>query len=99
PRQDQRYGVSAGLTYKLTRAVQVKAEVRHEWRYSNEPGNDYQATIGLLGLRWQPRRHIASTNPAAGIRKAPRRGGKSAAAPRRGASRMKPHYHLLQTNA
>ena len=54
PRQDQRYGVLGGLTYKLTRAVQVKAEVRHEWRHSNEPGNDYQATIGLLGLRWQP---------------------------------------------
>jgi hypothetical protein len=54
PRQDQRFAASAGLTYKLTRAVQVKGEVRHEWRHSNEPGNDYQATIGLIGLRWQP---------------------------------------------
>jgi hypothetical protein len=53
-REDQRYGVSAGLTYKLTRTVQVKAEVRREGRRSNQPGNDYDATIGLLGLRWQP---------------------------------------------
>jgi hypothetical protein len=53
-RQDQRYGASAALTYKLTRTVQVKGEVRHEWRRSNVPGNDYDATVGLLGLRWQP---------------------------------------------
>ena len=53
-RQDQRYAAAAGLTYKLTRTVQVKGEVRHEWRRSNQPGNDYDATVGLIGLRWQP---------------------------------------------
>jgi hypothetical protein len=53
-RQDQRYAASAALTYKLTRTFLVKGEVRHEWRRSNEPGNDYDATVGLVGLRWQP---------------------------------------------
>jgi len=53
-RQDQRYAVSGALTYRLTRTAQVKGEVRQEWRRSNLPGNDYDATIGLLGLRWQP---------------------------------------------
>jgi hypothetical protein len=53
-RQDKRFAAGAALTYKLTRTFQVKGEVRHEWRRSNEPGNDYDATIGLLGLRWQP---------------------------------------------
>jgi hypothetical protein len=53
-RQDQRYAASAALTYKLTRTFLVKGEVRHEWRRSNEPGNDYEATIGVVGLRWQP---------------------------------------------
>jgi hypothetical protein len=54
PRQDQRYAVSGALIYKLTRTFQVKGEVRQEWRRSNEPGNDYEATMGLVGLRWQP---------------------------------------------
>lgn len=53
-RQDTRYGASAALTYRLTRTVQVKGEVRQEWRRSNVAGNDYDATIGMLGLRWQP---------------------------------------------
>ena len=54
PRQDHRYAVGGQLTYKLTRTFQVKGEVRHEWRTSNFPGNDYEATVGLVGLRWQP---------------------------------------------
>jgi hypothetical protein len=53
-REDQRYAASAALTYKLTRTLQVKGEVRREGRRSNQPGNDYDATIGLIGLRWQP---------------------------------------------
>jgi hypothetical protein len=53
-RQDQRYAASVALTYKLTRTFQLKGEARHEWRRSNEPGNDYEATVGLVGLRWQP---------------------------------------------
>ena len=54
PRQDQRFALSAGITYKLTRTLQVKAEVRREGRRSNEPVNDYDATVGTIGLRWQP---------------------------------------------
>ena len=53
-RQDTRYAASAALTYKLTRTVQVRGEVRQEMEALNLPGNDYDATVGLLGLRWQP---------------------------------------------
>ena len=53
-RQDTRWAAAAALTYRLTRTVQVKGEVRQEWRRSNVPGNDYDATIGIVGLRWQP---------------------------------------------
>ena len=53
-REDQRYMASLGITYKLSRSLQVKGEVRKEWRRSNQPGNDYDATIGMVGLRWQP---------------------------------------------
>lgn len=53
-RVDKRYTASAALTYKLSRAWQVKGEVREEWLRSNVLGADYNATIALLGLRWQP---------------------------------------------
>ncbi|MEA2950751.1 MAG: hypothetical protein QOJ96_271 [Alphaproteobacteria bacterium] len=52
-RQDQRYWASAALIYKLTRSVQVKGEVRQESRTSNIPGNDYSASIFLIGMRLQ----------------------------------------------
>jgi hypothetical protein len=44
---------SAGLVYKLSRTTQVKGEFRQEWLRSNAPGNDYTASIVLVGLRWQ----------------------------------------------
>jgi len=53
-RQDQRYTVGAGILYKLNRDWQVRGDVRQEWRTSNVPGNNYTATIGTVGLRWQP---------------------------------------------
>jgi len=53
PRQDERYAISGLLTYKLTRELWLKAEYRHEWRHSNEPGNDYQADVVLVGARLQ----------------------------------------------
>ena len=53
-REDDRYTAAAGITYKLTRAWQVKGELRQEWLKSNVPGNDYTATIAQVGLRWQP---------------------------------------------
>lgn len=53
-REDKRYVASAAVIYKLGRAWQVKGELREEWLHSNVLGADYSATVGLLGLRWQP---------------------------------------------
>jgi len=53
-RDDHRYSASAGIIYKLTRAWQIKGELRQEWLKSNLPGNDYTASIAQVGLRWQP---------------------------------------------
>jgi hypothetical protein len=53
-REDDRYVAAAGITYKLTRAWQIKGELRQEWLKSNVPGNDYTASIAQVGLRWQP---------------------------------------------
>jgi hypothetical protein len=52
-REDWRYSVRAGLTYKLNRDLWIKGEVREDWLRSNLSGNDYNATTVLLGLRWQ----------------------------------------------
>ena len=52
-RTDNRYSAGVGLTYKLNRNAQIKGEVRQEWLRSNITGNDYNATIFLLGLRLQ----------------------------------------------
>jgi hypothetical protein len=52
-REDQRYFASLGIIYKMTRSVHVKGELRQEWLRSNTPGNDYTATIGLVGMRFQ----------------------------------------------
>jgi hypothetical protein len=54
PREDDRYVASAALTYKLSRFAQIRGEFRQEWLRSNEPGNDYNASVYLLALRWQP---------------------------------------------
>ena len=52
-RQDLRYQVGFGLTYKLNPEAQIKGEVRHDWLRSNVAGNDYNSTVFLLGLRLQ----------------------------------------------
>jgi hypothetical protein len=52
-RTDNRYSAGLGLTYKLNRNAQIKGEVREEWLRSNVTGNNYNATIFLLGLRLQ----------------------------------------------
>ena len=44
---------SSALAYYLTREIQLKGEYRQEWRYSNQPGNNYWAHVWLLGLRLQ----------------------------------------------
>ena len=52
-REDKRFSIGGGLTYKLNRNVQLKGEVRRDWLRSNETGNDYTANIFLIGLRLQ----------------------------------------------
>jgi len=52
-RKDDRYSVSAALTYKLNRMAQVKGEFRREWSQSTAPGVDYVASVFLLGMRMQ----------------------------------------------
>lgn len=52
-RQDNRFVAAVGITYKMSRTVQVKGELRQEWLRSNVPGNDYTATVALVGLRLQ----------------------------------------------
>ncbi len=52
-REDKRFTAGAGLTYKLNRSAQIKGEFRQDWLRSNVTGNDYSASIFLLGLRIQ----------------------------------------------
>jgi len=52
-RQDHRYLASLGLTYKLTRSVQIKGEVREEWLLSSVPGQSFNATVAMVGVRYQ----------------------------------------------
>jgi hypothetical protein len=52
-RADRRFAASAAITYKLTRTMQIKGEVRRETRSSNAPGQDYTANVFLVGLRLQ----------------------------------------------
>ena len=51
-REDQRYAVSGLLTYKMSRNVHLKGEIRRQWLTSNA-GADYSADIFLLGIRLQ----------------------------------------------
>ena len=52
-RQDQRMYASIALTYRLTRELQAKGEIRRDWLVSTAPGVDYVANQFLLGLRMQ----------------------------------------------
>ncbi len=52
-REDKRFWLGAGLTYKFNRNVHVKGEFRQEWLRSNVLGNDYTASTFLVGVRWQ----------------------------------------------
>jgi hypothetical protein len=52
-RQDKRFSAGLGLTYKLSRTVQFKGEFRQDWLRSNVTGNDYSASIFMLGVRLQ----------------------------------------------
>jgi hypothetical protein len=52
-RRDERYVAALGVTYKATRIVHIKGEVRQEWLRSSIPGSDYTATVILAGMRLQ----------------------------------------------
>jgi hypothetical protein len=52
-REDKRYTAGVGLTYKLNRSVQIKGEFQQNWLRSNVTGNDYTASVFLLGVRFQ----------------------------------------------
>jgi hypothetical protein len=52
-RQDQRYSVGVGVTYKVDRSIQIKGEFRQDWLRSNVVGVDYTASTFLVGLRLQ----------------------------------------------
>lgn len=52
-RQDNRYFASAGLTYKLSRELQLKGTLREDWLTSNVTGVAYDATTLLAGVRLQ----------------------------------------------
>lgn len=52
-REDKRFSAGVGLTYKLNRSVQIKGAFRQDWLRSNLTGNDYTASVFLLGLRLQ----------------------------------------------
>jgi hypothetical protein len=53
-RFDHRYFAEGDLIYKLTRTMQVKGSIRKEWLRSTAPGIDNNATIFMLGMRFQP---------------------------------------------
>ena len=50
-RFDQRWFASFALIYKLSRDVQLKAQIRRDWIASDLPGIDYVADQFLLGIR------------------------------------------------
>lgn len=52
-REDKRYSAGLGLTYKLNRSVHLKGEFRQDWLRSNVSGNDYEASVFMLGVRVQ----------------------------------------------
>jgi hypothetical protein len=52
-RADNRYFASAGIAYRLTRDMQLRAELRRDWLRSTISTVDYTATAILFGLRLQ----------------------------------------------
>jgi hypothetical protein len=50
---DNRWYTSLGIVYKLTREMQLRAEVRQDWQVASNPTFTFNATSFLLGLRLQ----------------------------------------------
>jgi hypothetical protein len=52
-RNNDRYSLGAGLTYKFNREFQLKGEFRQNWLHSNVAGASYSESVFLLTLRIQ----------------------------------------------
>jgi hypothetical protein len=52
-RDDERFFLAAAMVYKLSRDMQVRAEVRRDWLKSNIDSADFTANTALIGVRWQ----------------------------------------------
>lgn len=52
-RTDDRYSVALGAVYKLSREVQLKADVRQDWLRSTIPTVNNMATTATVGIRFQ----------------------------------------------
>jgi hypothetical protein len=52
-RRDKIYTLSGDLIYKLNRNIWLKGTLRRDWLNSDQPGNNYAATVVLLGVRLQ----------------------------------------------
>jgi hypothetical protein len=52
-RFDKIYSVGGDLVYKFNREMQLKAQLRHDWMKSTIASADYQATLFMLGMRFQ----------------------------------------------
>jgi hypothetical protein len=52
-REDKRYSAGLGLTYKLSRTLQIKGEFSQNWLRSNVSGNNYAESVFMLGIRLQ----------------------------------------------
>ena len=53
-RRDHRYYAEGDIVYKLTRTLQIKGSVRKDFLRSNASGVDTDATVYMLGMRYQP---------------------------------------------
>jgi hypothetical protein len=53
PLRDTRYFVSAGVTYKMSRELQLRSEVREDWQVATESSFTYEATSVLFGVHLQ----------------------------------------------
>lgn len=53
PLRDTRYFVSAGVTYKMSRELQLRTEVREDWQVATESSFTYEATSVLFGVHLQ----------------------------------------------
>jgi hypothetical protein len=50
---DNRWFTSAGIVYKLTREMQLRAEIRQDWQIATQSSFTFNATSFLLGMRLQ----------------------------------------------